>query len=71
MSDTGPMDYTHQTVVHQLNEAKKHIEGDGIVTEFDYDEEIDEYYDQMGAGVPVNTSEERTVTMELEFILPE
>lgn len=64
-----PLDKIHQVVVHQLRNAADEIEnGHGLVSDFDYDEETDEYLEEMGSTM---SSTERTVTLELEYLLPE
>lgn len=62
-----------QAVIHQLEHSADKIEnGDGVVVDFDYDEEVDEYYEEMGKMIPPEDSKkERTVTLELTYILPE
>lgn len=68
---TDPLRYIHETTVHQLGRAVEDIEsGDGLVIDFDYDQEVDDYIEDMG-GVSVSRSTERTVTLELTYLLPE
>jgi hypothetical protein len=71
MNDTGPMDYIHQTVVHQLRHAADKIENsDGIVADFDYDEDLQT--DDIGVGANTHTTmSQRNVELNLQFILPE
>lgn len=72
MNHADPLALIHQTAVHQLRHAAEEIEdGDGLVMDFDYDEETDDYYEEMGAGISTQVSTERTVTLELTFLLPE
>lgn len=63
-----PLAYIHQTAVHQLRHAADEIEktGGGIVTGFDYDEDVME---ETAPGGPIMTS--REVTVELTYLLPE
>jgi hypothetical protein len=69
---TGPLDYIHETAIHQLRNAADDIEcEDGIVADFDYDEETDDYFPMMAGGVRGEVSTERTVTLEITYILPE
>jgi hypothetical protein len=65
------MENLNQTVVHQLREAANKIEnGNGIVSDFDYEEEVHET--SLESSLGNNTSyKERSCQMELEFLLPE
>jgi hypothetical protein len=70
MSDANPMDYIHQTVVHQLRHAADKIENsDGIVADFDYDEDLQT--DDVDIGSNHHTMSQRNVELNLQFILPE
>lgn len=69
---THPLQYINATVAHQLRVAIDRIEeGQGLVVDFDYDEEVDDYMEEIGAGIEGDVSTERTVTIELEMLLPE
>jgi hypothetical protein len=63
--------YLNATVVHQLRRAADKIEnGDGIVADFDYDEDLQT--DDIGVGANTHTTmSQRDVELNLEFILPE
>jgi hypothetical protein len=65
-----PLAYIHQAVCHQLRHAGEDIEnGDGLVVDFDYDEEIEVDYLTDNHMSPVMS--ERIVTLELTYLLPE
>jgi len=66
---TDPLDYIHQTTVHQLEHAADEIEdGDGLVADFDYEEELEWSENSM---MGTRSLDMRTVTLELTYILPE
>lgn len=70
MTHDDPLAYIHQTAAHQLRHAADEIEnGDGLVTDFDYDEEVQE--DFIGPPMNIKIQEERIVTVELTYLLPE
>lgn len=72
MRHDDPLAFIHQTVAHQLEHSVEEIEdGDGLVVDFDYDEEVDDYIPEMGNGTSGTVSTERTVTLELTYLLPE
>lgn len=71
MTETNPLDYIHQTAVYQLRHAADEIEDDnGLVADFDYDEEPPEVEFEGGVNYVTGKSP-RTVTLELTYYLPE
>lgn len=68
---TDPLRYLHEAAVHQLRESADAIEnGEGLVRNFDYDEEL--LGDTMQVGqMEIETFSSREVTMEITYLLPE
>lgn len=65
-----PLRMIEQAVECQLDNALSDIrDNDGIVTDFHYDQETDDYYDNVGSVAVSQT--EREVTLELTYMLPE
>lgn len=70
MNHDDPLTFIHQAVCHQLQHAGDDIaNGDGLVVDFDYEEDIEEAYTPEIGESPPDVS--REVTLELTYLLPE